>query len=61
VNFAQVSYNIPLGKQVKNYSKPIFSDKMFESGSMKNKMLDKVRRNNAIVVQTKFVAAVGGV
>jgi hypothetical protein len=61
VNFAQVSYKIPLGKQVKNDSKPIFSNNMFESRSMKNNMLDKVRRNNAIVVQTKFVAAVGGV
>jgi hypothetical protein len=42
-------------------SKPLFSSEMFESASMKVKMLDKVRRNNAIVIQTKFSTSVGGV
>jgi hypothetical protein len=42
-------------------NKPLFSSEVFESASMKNNMLDKVRRNNAIVIQTQFVAAVGGV
>ena len=28
--------------------------------SMKDNMLDKVRRNNAIVIQTEFAAGIGG-
>jgi hypothetical protein len=50
-----------MGAAAAQSSKPLFSSEMFESASMKDKMLDKVRRNNAIVIQTKFVAAVGGV
>jgi hypothetical protein len=42
-------------------SKLLFSSEIFESRSMKDNMLDKVRRNNAIVIQTKFVAGIGGV
>jgi hypothetical protein len=34
---------------------------MFENKSMKNNMLDKVRRNNSIVTQTQFSSSVGGV
>jgi hypothetical protein len=50
-----------MGGQSAQSSKPLFSSEMFESTSMKNKMLDKVRRNNAIVIQTEFVAGIGGV
>lgn len=60
-NFGQLTYSIPMGGAPAQSSKPLFSSAMFESASMKDKMLDKVRRNNAIVIQTKFVAAVGGV
>ena len=60
-NFGQLTYTIPMGAAAAQSSKPFFSSEMFESASMKDKMLDKVRRNNAIVIQTKFVAAVGGV
>ena len=60
-NFGQLTYSIPMGGGVSQSDKPLFSSKMFESSSMKNKMLDKVRRNNAIVIQTKFVAGIGGV
>ncbi|MDB0016074.1 inverse autotransporter beta domain-containing protein [Alphaproteobacteria bacterium] len=60
-NFGQLTYTIPMGWQSAQSSKPLFSSEMFESASMKNKMLDKVRRNNAIVIQTKFVAGIGGV
>ena len=60
-NFGQLTYTIPMGAAPAQSSKPLFSSEMFESASMKDKMLDKVRRNNAIVIQTKFVAAVGGV
>ena len=60
-NFGQLTYTIPMGSAPAQSSQPLFSSEMFESASMKDKMLDKVRRNNAIVIQTKFVAAVGGV
>jgi hypothetical protein len=60
-NFGQLTYFIPVGGAPVQSSKPIFSNEMFESGSMKDNMLDKVRRNNAIVIQTKFVAGIGGV
>jgi hypothetical protein len=60
-NFGQLTYTIPMSGQSAQSSKPLFSSEMFESASMKNKMLDKVRRNNAIVIQTKFVAGIGGV
>jgi hypothetical protein len=60
-NFGQLTYTIPMGGQSAQSSKSLFSSEMFESTSMKNKMLDKVRRNNAIVIQTEFVAGIGGV
>ena len=60
-NFGQLTYTIPMGDAPTQSSKPLFSSKMFESASMKDKMLDKVRRNNAIVIQTKFSTSVGGV
>jgi len=60
-NFGQLTYTIPMGGQPAQSSKPLFSSEMFESASMRDKMLDKVRRNNAIVIQTKFVAGIGGV
>ena len=60
-DFGQLTYTIPMGGQPAQSSKPLFSSEMFESASMRDKMLDKVRRNNAIVIQTKFVAGIGGV
>ncbi len=60
-NFGQLTYTIPMGGAPAQSSKPLFSSEMFENASMKDKMLDKVRRNNAIVIQTQFVATVGGV
>ena len=60
-NFGQLTYTIPMGGAPAQSSKPLFSSEMFESASMKDKMLDKVRRNNAMVIQTKFVAGIGGV
>lgn len=60
--FAKVTYRIPLGNvAAKTSSNDVISKRMFENESMKSKMLDKVRRNNAMVVQTKFTAEVGGV
>jgi hypothetical protein len=60
-NFGQLTYSIPMGDGSSRPDKSIFSSEMFNSSSMKDRMLDKVRRNNAIVIQTKFVAGVGGI
>jgi hypothetical protein len=60
-DFAKMSYVLPFGAQQDTIKTSIFSKNMFENESMKSRMLDKVRRNNAIVVQTKFSSAVGGV
>ena len=59
-NFGRLTYSVPMGATPAQPNKPIFSSEMFESRSMKDNMLDKVRRNNAIVIQTKFVAGIGG-
>jgi hypothetical protein len=50
-----------MGGALAQSSKPLFSGEMFENSSMKDKMLDKVRRNNAIVIQTQFSSGVSGV
>ena len=60
-NFGQLTYTIPIGDVSPQSSKPLFSSEMLESSSMKGKMLDKVRRNNSIVIQKQFVVSVGGV
>jgi hypothetical protein len=59
-NFGQLTYSVPMGAAPTQSSKPMFSSEMFESRSMKDNMLDKVRRNNAIVIQTEFAAGIGG-
>jgi adhesin/invasin len=60
-NFGKLTYSISMGDGPSRSDKPIFSSEMFEGSSMRGKMLDKVRRNNAIVIQTKFSTSVGGV
>ena len=60
-DFAKMSYVHTFGAQEDSIKTSIFSKNMFENESMKSHMLDKVRRNNAIVIQTKFSSAVGGV
>ena len=59
-NFGQLTYSVPMGAAPTQSSKPLFSSEIFESKSMKGNMLDKVRRNNAIVIQTEFAAGIGG-
>jgi adhesin/invasin len=59
-NFGQLTYSVPMGAAPTKSSKPLFSSEIFESKSMKDNMLDKVRRNNAIVIQTEFAAGIGG-
>ena len=60
-NFGQLTYVIPMSGSSAQPEGLLFSDKMFASSSMKGKMLDKVRRKNAIVTQTEFVAGIGGI
>ena len=60
-NFIKFHYNVAIGEEIRKTREPFVSNKMFENSSMKPQMLDKVRRNNAIVVQTKFTSSVGGV
>jgi adhesin/invasin len=59
-NFGQLTYSVPMGAAPTQSGKPLFSSEIFESKSMKDNMLDKVRRNNAIVIQTEFAAGIGG-
>ena len=61
-SFAKVTYVIPFGgNKLETSNTKFISDTMFENKSMKNNMLDKVRRNNSIVTQTQFTSSVGGV
>jgi len=60
-NFGRLSYAIPIGDASRPDTKSIFSNKMFHNNSMRDEMLEPVRRNNSIVVQTKFTSGVGGV
>ena len=60
-NFIKVTYGIKLGEPLPGRNASFFSDNMFERTSMAPNMLDEVRRNNAIVVETEFTAGVGGV
>jgi adhesin/invasin len=60
-NFGKLTYSIPLGGKIVESSKSLFSSEMFDSSSMKDNMLDKVRRNNTIVIQTQFSSGVSGV
>ena len=51
--FVSLTYSIQtVGKRNAGNNKPFFSDQMFETASMENRRLDKVRRENKIVTQT---------
>ena len=59
-----LTYQIILGGDVseKNDVIPSFiADQAFNTSSMRDKMLEKVRRKNQIVIQTNFTASAGGV
>ena len=60
-NFIELTYGIKMGQPATAASSSFISDKMFERTSMRTRLLEEVRRNNAIVIQTEFTAAVGGV
>jgi hypothetical protein len=60
-DFIKVGYSVRFGAEIIRTDTPFVSGRMFETGSVKNRMLEKIRRNNAIVVQTKFSSGVSGV
>ena len=61
-NFVSVSYNINLGdSQSPTSSASILSARMFETASMRSKLLEDVRRSNEIVYETEFSTTAGGV
>ena len=64
IDFVNLTYKIGLGGGQSEKDKivqSLIADQAFNTTSMKDKMLDKVRRKNQIVIQTGFVAAAGGV
>ena len=59
-----LTYKIGLGggkSQQDEMVQSLIADQAFNTTSMKDKMLDKVRRKNQIVIQTSFTASAGGV
>ena len=64
VDFVNLTYKIGLGEGQSEKDKivqSLISNQAFNTKSMKDKMLDKVRRKNQIVIQTSFKASAGGV
>ena len=61
-NFAFLTYRIPLSGDAQNINeKPFFSDNMFESTSVKIRLLEEVRRSNEIVYESDFSTKAGGI
>ena len=61
-DFVTVKYRIMTdGATMGGSGGSIFSDMMFENSSMRKRLLEEVRRENDIIVQTKFTAGVSGV
>ena len=64
VDFVNLTYHIAFGGDVSQQDDVIpslITDQAFNTSSMKNKMFEKVRRKNQIVIQTNFTASAGGV
>ena len=64
VDFVNLTYHIAFGSDVSQQDDVIpslIADQAFNTSSMKDKMLEKVRRKNQIVIQTNFTASAGGV
>ena len=64
VDYVNLTYKIGLGggkSQQDEMVQSLIADQAFNTTSMKEKMLDKVRRKNQIVIQTNFTASAGGV
>ena len=64
IDFVNLTYEIGFGGETLQQDDPIpslIADQAFNNKSMKDKMLEKVRRKNQIVIQTNFIASAGGV
>ena len=64
VDFVNLTYHIAFGGDVSQQDDVIpslIADQAFNTSSMKDKMLEKVRRKNQIVIQTNFTASAGGI
>ena len=64
IDFVNLTYQIRFGGDSSQQDDPIpslIADQAFNNKSMKDKMLEKVRRKNQIVIQTNFIASAGGV
>ena len=64
IDFVNLTYKIGFGGDTSQQDNPIpslIADQAFNNKSMKDKMLEKVRRKNQIVIQTNFIASAGGV
>ena len=64
IDFINLTYKIGFGGDTSQQDDPIpslIADQAFNNKSMKDKMLEKVRRKNQIVIQTNFIASAGGV
>ena len=64
IDFVNLTYEIGLGGNTSQQDDPIpslIANQAFNNTSMKDKMLEKVRRKNQIVIQTNFSASAGGV
>ena len=64
VDCVNLTYKIGLGggkSQQDEMVQSLIADQAFNTTAMKDKMLDKVRRKNQIVIQTGFTASAGGV
>ena len=64
IDFVNLTYKIGFGGDTSQQDDPIpslITDQAFNNKSMKDKMLEKVRRKNQIVIQTNFIASAGGI
>ena len=64
IDFINLTYKIRFGGDTSQQDDSIpslIADQAFNNKSMKDKMLEKVRRKNQIVIQTNFTASAGGV
>ena len=64
IDFVNLTYKIGFGgdiSQQDDATPNLIADQAFNNKSMKDKMLEKVRRKNQIVIQTNFIASAGGV
>ena len=60
-DFVRLTYKLNFGEKKTTETYKFISDDVFNSNTIENRMLEKVRRKNSIVIQTNFSSAAGGV